>query len=202
MSFHEVRLPIDVERGAAGGPGFLTTVNLLTSGKEQRNGLWEQDRGRWDVAYGIQTREQALYVRDFFMARQGRLYGFRFRDWSNYEADKQPLREEPDDSRTTFSLSYRYIDNNQFFYDKLISKPRNEDFQIFRDNTLVPSSQYSLNRTTGIVTFTSPPSYGDEYTWSGTFDLPVRFDTDELQVVITTKEVISFPSLPVVELKV
>lgn len=214
MAFHEVRLPIEVERGASGGPGFLTSVSVLTSGKEQRNSLWEVDRGRWDIGYGIQTRADALIVRDFFFARRGRLHGFRFRDWSNYKtegSEKQPAGlstvdtgepAEADGSTTTFQMYYVYSDSGSFSYTKKIHKPVEGTIKVYVEGALqTETTDYTIDHTTGIITFTSPPEYNSDVEWTGEFDLPVRFDTDELEVVVTTKELLTQPSLPIVELK-
>ena len=43
MTFHNIRLPTEIEIGARGGLGFLTQINELNSGAEQRN---IEDRGR------------------------------------------------------------------------------------------------------------------------------------------------------------
>lgn len=201
MAFDEVRLPIEVERGASGGPGFLTNINLLSSGREQRNSLWEYDRGRWDVGYGVQDREDALAVRNFFVARLGRARGFRFRDWSNYQAlTQQPTSEEADGSEIEFQLHYRYLDVGGFYYEKPIYKPVPSTIRVYVDGAEVTTG-WSVDQTTGRLSFLSAPEYGSDVTWTGDFDLPVRFDTDQLEAVITTKAVISFPSLPIVELK-
>lgn len=201
MAFDEVRLPVEVERGAAGGPGFLTNINLLASGREQRNSLWEVDRGKWDVGYGVQTRDDALAVRNFFMARLGRARGFRFRDWANYIAETQmPTNEVADGSETAFQMWYRYTDVGGFYYEKQIFKPVASSVKVYIDGFEL-SSGFTVDEATGRINFTSAPEYGADVTWTGQFDLPVRFDTDELNAVITTKEVISFPSLPIVELK-
>lgn len=202
MSFHEVRLPTDVERGAAGGPGFMTSIAFLNSGREQRNALWTLDRGRWDVAYGIQTRADALAVRNFFVARRGRAYGFRFRDWANYQTEGTPMPagEEADGTITEFQLRYVYDDGNGFTYEKTIYKPVLDGFKVYVDDVL-QASGWTLDTTTGIISFTSPPAYGSDVSWEGKFDLPVRFDTDQLEAVVTTREIVSFPSLPIIELK-
>lgn len=216
MAFHEVRLPVEVERGASGGPGFLTTVSVLNSGKEQRNSLWEDDRGRWDIGFGVQTREDALAVRDFFYARRGRFHGFRFRDWSNYQTSdlgadaRAPAGmasvsdgiAEADGIETDFQLHYTYSDTAAFSYTKKIVKPVNDaNFKIYVNGALIDSADYTMDFSTGIVTFDTAPEYNSDVTWQGTFDLPVRFDTDQLQIVVTTKEVISQPNIPIVELK-
>lgn len=201
MAFDEVRLPIEVERGAVGGAGFLTNVTLLNSGREKRNSLWSVDRGRWDIAYGIQTRAEALIVRNFFMARLGRARGFRFRDWANYQTEgaQQPTEESSDGSRTAFQMSYQYIDSGAFFYQKPIYKPVASELTVYEAG--LPTTDYTLDDTTGIITMDDPPYIGDEITWTGQFDLPVRFDTDDLQIAVTTKELLTFPSLQIVELK-
>jgi len=214
MSFHEVRLPTCVERGASGGPGFLTNVSALQSGKEQRNSLWETDRGRWDIGYGIQTREDALAIRDFFYARRGRLFGFRFRDWSNYRTEngaQQPAGlstvatgepAEADGTTQTFQLYYTYSDTSVYSYTKKIVKPVDDaTFKVYIEGALIPEVDYTMDFTTGIITFDIAPEYNSRVTWEGTFDLPVRFDTDVLNSVITTHEVISQPAIPIVELK-
>jgi len=203
MAFDEIRLPTGIERGALGGPGFLTNVVLLNSGKEQRNSLWSVDRGQWDIGYGIQTRDDALAVRNFFMARLGRARGFRFKDWTNYSTGttKMPTSETGDGSETVFQLRYRYQDTGGFYYEKAIFKPVAGTVQMYINGNAVSPSSYSVNSTTGIVTFNSAPNLGRLVQWTGEFDLPVRFDTDRLDMVITTKDVISAPSIPIVELK-
>jgi len=202
MAFDEIRLPIEVERGASGGPGFLTNISVLNSGKEQRNSLWAVDRGQWDVGFGIQNRADSLLIRDFFYARLGRARGFRFRDWTNYQAlVEQPTTPESDNVETDFQMFYDYSDSAGFTYTKQIFKPTTEDLVVYVDGVIESSSNYSLDTTTGIITFTSAPAYGSDVTWTGTFDLPVRFDTDQLQLQVTTKNVITAPSIPIVELK-
>jgi uncharacterized protein (TIGR02217 family) len=201
-TFHEVRLPDCIEVGARGGPGFLTSVSSLYSGKEQRNGLWEVDRGEWDISYGIQTRDDALAVRDFFMARRGKLYGFRFKDWTNYRTEgttQHPTLEVADQSETEFQLYYRYQDTGNFIYEKRIYKPVAATIQMYVDG--VANAGFTVDDTTGRVTFTTPPDYGADITWTGEFDVPVRFDTDRLDIVINTHEVLTQPQIKIVELK-
>jgi uncharacterized protein (TIGR02217 family) len=203
MSFDETRLPIEVERGAQGGPGFLTTVTVLNSGREKRNSLWSVDRGEWDVGFGINTREEALKVRNFFMARLGKARGFRFRDWSNYKTEgsqQMGVAESPDSGDTTFQIQYTYQDESGFTYTKNIYKPVAEGFQVYLDG-VAQLSGWNIDTTTGIITFADPPDYGVDITWTGTFDLPVRFDTDRLDIVVENKEVLITPSIPIVELK-
>lgn len=202
MSFDEVRLPTSVERGASGGPGFLTNVSLLNSGKEQRNSLWAVDRGRWDIGYGIQTRAEALAVRDFFYARKGRANGFRFRDWTNYTtgAVEMPAGDEADGVETDFQMKMTYTDSGFFTYTKDIFKPEAGSITVFIDG-VSQGSGFTIDTTTGIISFSVAPAYQEVVTWTGDFDMAVRFDTDQLDMVVTNIEVIAAPSIPIVEIK-
>lgn len=78
--FHEVRFPLDVARGARGGPERLTQVVALASGREIRNSRWAHSRRRYDAGLGVRTLDALATIIAFFEERRGRLYGFRWRD--------------------------------------------------------------------------------------------------------------------------
>ena len=84
--FHEIRFPDDISRGARGGPERRTTIVELASGDEERNAAWANSRRRYDVSYGIRRADDLAKVVAFFEARNGRLHGFRFKDWSDYRS--------------------------------------------------------------------------------------------------------------------
>ena len=91
--FLDISFPPYVARGATGGPTFSTNVVTLASGAEQRNVLWANARGRWNISTGIRTRAQMLEVIAFFYIVKGRGYSFRFRDWNDYQATDVPMVE-------------------------------------------------------------------------------------------------------------
>jgi len=118
-----------------------------------------------------------------------------------YKALTEPVVfAEADGSEIEFQLRYRFTDVGGFWYEKSIFKPIASGFKVYVDGNEVASG-WTIDETTGRLSFLSAPEYGSDVTWTGDFDLPVRFDTDQLEAVITNKEVISFPSLPIVELK-
>ena len=86
MAFHVVRFPDNISRGARGGPERRTQVVELASGDEERNASWLNSRRRYDVAYGIRRADDLAAVVAFFEARNGRLYGFRYKDWADYKS--------------------------------------------------------------------------------------------------------------------
>ena len=91
MAFHDTRLPVDVERGALGGPGFKTTVTPLGSGKEQRNIDWARTRAEFDIGYGLMDQDSIILeatidsLLAFFYTREGKAHTFRFKDWSDFK---------------------------------------------------------------------------------------------------------------------
>jgi uncharacterized protein (TIGR02217 family) len=59
-----------------------------------------------------------------------------------------------------------------------------------------------LDTTTGIVSFDTPPAVGVAITAGFAFDVPVRFDTDVLEVNLAAFEAGAIPSIPIVEVRV
>ncbi len=91
MAFHDTRLPVDIERGALGGPGFKTTITPLGSGKEQRNIDWARTRTEFDIGYGLMEENSVILeatissLLAFFYTREGKAHTFRFKDWSDFK---------------------------------------------------------------------------------------------------------------------
>jgi uncharacterized protein (TIGR02217 family) len=77
MSFHEVRFPTEISRGAEGGPERRTDIVVLGSGYEERNSRWADSRRSYNAGYGVKSVDDLYAVIAFFEERRGRLYGFR-----------------------------------------------------------------------------------------------------------------------------
>lgn len=116
MAFHEVQFPVNVSQGARGGPRRKTQIVALSNGDEERNASWLNSRREYDVAYGVRNADALASVVAFFEARNGMLYGFRFKDWSDYKScsplgtiagTDQPLGTG-DGATTVFQLQKAY----------------------------------------------------------------------------------------------
>ena len=83
-SFHEIRFPIDIALGSRGGPERRTDIVLTGSGREERNARWANSRRKYEAGYGVKTLAAIQAVVVFFEERRGRLYGFRWRDRTDY----------------------------------------------------------------------------------------------------------------------
>jgi uncharacterized protein (TIGR02217 family) len=207
MAFHEVRFPDDISRGARGGPQRRTQVVELASGDEERNASWANSRRHFDVAYGIRRADDLAAVVAFFEARNGRLHGFRFKDWADYKSclpSQIPAATDQaigtGDGRTkTFQLVKRYASGAQAWV-RIITKPVAGSVAIALNGTPT-SSGWSVDAATGLVTFSAAPAAGVAITAGFAFDVPARFDTDTLDVTLDLERLGSITSIPLVEIR-
>lgn len=207
MAFHEVRFPDNISRGARGGPERRTQIVELASGAEERNASWANSRRRYDVAYGIRRADDLAAVVSFFEARNGRLHGFRFKDWADFKSclpsqtpgpANQPIGTG-NGAATLFQLTKRYTSGAQS-WTRAIAKPVAGTVTIALNGT-PQASGWSVSTTTGLVTFTTAPAAGVAITAGFEFDVPVRFDTDALDVTLDLERLGSITSIPLVEIR-
>jgi uncharacterized protein (TIGR02217 family) len=202
VSFLETpRFPERLAFGASGGPGFDTSVTVVASGREARNALWAYPRHAWDVSQGIKTQADFEALLSFFMVCRGRLYGWRFKDWGDFQATHS-TGVVTGLTSTTFQLFKRYTSGGTTI-DRIIQKPVTGSLEIKVSGV---TTGHTVDATTGIVTIGSAPSAAN-VTWSGDFDVPMRFDTDRLDRSIIARNASTgllheWGSIPVVEVRV
>ncbi len=221
LEFEETQFPDGISYGAKGGPRFNTGVVVASSGFEQRNVNWTAARGEWDVAHGLKTTAEAAELIAFFRAMRGRATGFRFKDWSDYRHDMtDPLNATPhsffqgDGVTVNIQLAKVYqVGTSSITRD--ITKPIDGTFTLYTGAgapiiwfplTEVPSSpaafEYTIDYTTGAILLGGTPPTSAFFTgWTGEFDVPVRFDTDSMDVVIDNFDSHNW-QVPVVEIRV
>lgn len=198
-AFHDVRLPEDVERGAKGGPRFQTSVIAFSNGGEQRNIDWAKARARFDIGYGIDGRSEFERIISFFRARRGRAYGFRFKDWSDYNATDEALGVG-DGANAAFQLLKTYEPSGPLAYVRKITRPVAASIAIKVSG--VTSTFWTLGAL-GVITFTGGhiPALAAPVTATYEFDIPVRFDIDEFDLTLEMYLAGEIESIPVIELR-
>jgi uncharacterized protein (TIGR02217 family) len=207
MAFHEVRFPDNISRGARGGPERRTQIVELASGDEERNASWANSRRRYDVAYGIRRADELASVVAFFEARNGRLHGFRYKDWADYKSALPSLAITATDqqigtgtgSLQTFQLAKRYTSGAQTWV-RTIAKPVAGTVRVAL-GMVEQLSGWTVNTTTGVVTFTTAPAGGVIVRAGFEFDVPVRFDSDTLDVTLDFERLGSITSIPLLEIR-
>lgn len=206
-AFHEVLFPTDVALGGRGGPEWRTDVVTLGSGAEHRNARWGQSRRRYDAGYGIKTLDALHEVLTFFEERRGRLYGFRWRDRLDFRSG--PPGRAPavldqwlgdgDGNRRDYALGKHY-GRDYAPYRRSITKPVPGTIRVAVNGGELPASAFSVNTATGMVTLASPPAPGAQVTAGFAFDVPVRFDTDALDIDLAAFAAGVIPSIPLIEI--
>ena len=204
MSFIESpRFPDVIAFSAIGGPGFSTNIITLTSGYESRNINWTSSRYGFDLAIPVRTQSEVDEINAFFRIMKGRANGFRFKDWSDFFATDSTVIALGDDAYQMQKIYTAGTETNS----RIITKPVAETIQIYVGGTEVTSGyspSCTLDEETGIIYFEDTP--GGTVTWSGEFDVPVRFDTDTLKWRVVDRGsdglLYQVESLPLVELRI
>ncbi len=200
--FHDVQFPMKLALGASGGPERRTEIVQLASGGEVRNALWAGSRRRWDVGGAISRLDELNVLISFFEARMGRLYGFRFRDFTDNRSGlpeqaitpADQLIASADGSQTMFQLVKSYGG-----VSRLILKPVAGSVRMALDGVEVTSG-FTVDDATGEVTFDVAPDAGVQVSAGYLFDCPARFDTDRLETVLEAFSAGRVVSVPVMEI--
>ena len=207
IPFHEVRFPTAVAFGASGGPERKTDIVALGSGHEERNSRWADSRRRYNAGYGVKSLDDLHAVIAFFEERRGRLYGFRWKDradWKSCAPSAAPAATDQaigtgDGATTEFQLVKTY-GSVHAPWTRTIAKPVAGSILVAVDGTPL-SEGWSCDETTGIVTFATAPADGAAITAGYEFDVPVRFDTDTLEINLSHFAAGDIPAIPLVEIR-
>jgi uncharacterized protein (TIGR02217 family) len=210
MGFHNVRFPANLSFGSVGGPERRTEVVTLANGFEERNTPWAHSRRRYDAGLGMRSLDDIEALIAFFEARQGQLYGFRWKDWSDYKTSKasQDVNFENqvigmgDGETSVFQLNKNYSSGTAT-YVRPVKKPVLGTVKVGTQGVeLQESIEWDVDITTGLITFGTPPEEGILVTAGFEFDVPVRFDTDRIATSVSSFQAGEVPNVPIVEVRV
>jgi uncharacterized protein (TIGR02217 family) len=209
VPFHEVLFPVDIALRSRGGPRRRTDVVTTGSGREERNARWAHSRRHYEAGYGVRTLAALAEVVAFFEERRGRLHGFRWRDRLDDRSCRPGASPTPldqvigtgDGATRGFQLAKTY--GGAFApYVRPIAKPAAGSILLAVAGQPVTGADADIDVTTGVVTFRpghAPPP-GATVTAGFLFDVPVRFDTDDLSVDFAAFEAGEIPQIPLVEI--
>lgn len=185
MAFHEVLFPIDISYNSQGGPGYRTNTLELDSGAESRVSTWANARRKYNVAYGIKTQLQLATMTAFFLARMGAAHGFRYKDYADYTTAQDGISAQTnldvaigvgDGATLQFQLVKKYVSGPSTI-TRRITKPVNGTITVAL-NGVNQTSGWSVDTTSGLLTFAVAPGVGVVVTVGFQFDVPVRFADD------------------------
>jgi uncharacterized protein (TIGR02217 family) len=210
MAFHDELFPTAISRGSHGGPERRTDVVTLASGHEQRNSRWADSRRSYNAGYGVKSLDDLDAVVRFFEERRGRLHGFRWRDHADHKSCAPSAMPGPldqtigvgDGSTDTFQLSKTY-GGAHAPYVRAITRPVGGTVSIAVAGVVKAPRAYMVDHATGRVTFLTGhiPAPGATVTAGFMFDVPVRFDTDRLEVSVSDLQHGAIPAISIVEIR-
>jgi uncharacterized protein (TIGR02217 family) len=160
-----------------------------------------------DAGLGIRSLDALHAVLAFFEERAGRLYGFRFHDRVDCKScapSGQPAATDMplgtgDGETKAFQLAKIY-GTGIAPYRRAIAKPVGGSVRVAVGGTELPLSAFTCDVTTGLVTLAAAPTPGAAVTAGFGFDVPVRFDTDSLEIDLAAFAAGAIPTIPLIEI--
>jgi uncharacterized protein (TIGR02217 family) len=207
MSFHEVRLPARLAFGSTGGVERRTEVVTLGSGHERRSTPWAAGRRRYLIGANLRSLDDMATLTAFFEARRGRLYGFRFRDFSDFKSCAPGGAPGPEDQRlgegdgvkAVFVLGKVYGEGDHVWCRR-ITKPVEGSVRVAVNG--IETQAFEVDPAAGTITLEAPPDPGALVTAGFEFDTPVRFDADRIEVTLESFDAGRMAALPLIEIRI
>ena len=206
MQFHEVRFPASLSYGSLGGPERRTEIVTLANGFEERNTPWAHSRRRYDAGVGLRSLDDVETMIAFFEARQGQLFAFRWKDWSDYRSSNASAEISATDQiigfgdgeTTEFQLTKTYR-SGAHSYERPLNKIVEGSVVVALDGAGV--GDWTVDATTGVLRFDAAPAIDAEITAGFEFDVPVRFAVDAIQTSVASFQAGEVPNVPVIEVR-
>lgn len=211
-AFHETLFPLDVALRSAGGPERRTEIVALGSGREERNARWAHSRRRYDAGYGVKTLASLSAVVAFFEERRGRLYGFRWRDRLDHASAAPGTPVTPfdqvlgtgDGARSEFQLVKQYGSVHAPYLRPIVKPVAGSVRVAVAGEEATEGVDFTVDPATGVVGFLPGhlPAAEEAVTAGFLFDVPVRFDTDYLEVDLSAFAAGQIPRIPLIEIRI
>ena len=161
--------------GWVGGPEFKTRIDELPTGRERRNADWAQARHRYTAPFQNIRRVAYREIKRMHMACRGQLHAFRFRDVLDYQATAEPFGTG-DGIKRVFQLCKFSVVDTIAYAREIYALPAAPVIAVGG----VATTAFTIDLNRGIVTFSVAPASGALLTWTGIFDIWVRFNQDYL----------------------
>lgn len=205
-AFDDVDFPLAIGLGADVSPTFSTAVVTTASGHEQRNAAWASGRLRYDAGPGVRSEADVQTLLAFFRARRGAAKAFRFRDPLDHSSNRMTGTPTPidvllgtaDGTRVRFDLVKLYGTGDDAEVRR-ITRPLAGSVRIAVDGEEWTSG-WQVGPA-GHILFALPPAAGARVTVGFLFDVPVRFESDQLDISGHGPLAGEVPHVPLIEVR-
>ena len=207
--FHNHRFPSAISLRSRGGPQRRTEIVTLSSGHEQRNTRWADSRRRYEAGYGMASLDDVHKVLAFFEQQRGRLYGFRWKDHSDFKSCKPSATPGPDDQQigigdgvqTRFQLIKTY-GTGQDAYPRAITRPVVGTVLVSVNGAAqTQTTDFAVDAGIGVIDFVTAPPMGATISVGFEFDVPVRFEQDTIELNLDAFNAGQIPDITLIEIK-
>lgn len=159
-----------------------TDIINLDNGREIRNARWSQKKLQFTANYALLSRQAQEELASAFYAANAMLYLFRFKDHGDYKVISSPLAVE-DGAKTPVQMTKRYS-FGVMHHDRIIQAVVNYEVRDASNAIITGTMDDSL----GIFTPDDDWPAGG-VTWSGEFDVWVRFGSDDFDSTMHTLDI-------------
>lgn len=188
MLFTEERLNIGIVEGTTSTITFKEQTLKQGDGSEHRHSKCYAPLQQWQLGDRSNLQDELIYINNFYSRMKKLGSAFRFRDWLDYQGTSEALGTG-NGVKTNYQLLKQYGT-----YASPIKKPVSSTVKIYLDG--IQTNSFSVDLTTGIITFNSAPSNGVVITADYEFDKPVEFGedniTNRLQIYIPDSDAVIF----------
>jgi uncharacterized protein (TIGR02217 family) len=218
MSFIDEYMPEEVPGyPCVSAPRFKTTIQVSAGGNERRNQEWEHPLHQFILPEAV-ARETSVIngLKKHWLVTKGPLHSFPWAD----PLDKASIDHAPnlpdneiaiartdqtlgtgDGFTDSFQLVKRYIVGAQT-YVRTIYHPVLSSVLVEKNGALVNAADYTVSRTTGVLTFDTPPDNGHVIKAGFLFDVEVRFESDDaFEGIVRTWQAGGFSDLTLIEVR-
>lgn len=172
MAFIDTRLNSRYRYGFVGGPAWNTLDIRMASGKSRRKKQWAMPHHRYTANYATLNEAEKNQLLHAFMVSGGAFAAFRFKDWNDYTAIDEVIGTG-DGTSSPMQLVKTYVFGPSSF-TRTITLPLNAVLRDEDGNTLT----VTVDPLTGLVTPASPWPSSKDISWTGEFDVRVKFKDD------------------------
>lgn len=196
-----IRLDRDIESRARTRPIFNTEMITTDGGFEVRNSRWSSPKHSFEFNFAPGDRTDMGDLADFidlFYAAGGMAETFLFTHYHDYIGTNENCGTG-DGATQTFQL-YRNYTRGLITRQRKITRPRTGTVVVYKDGVEAVSG-WTVDTATGIITFSVAPANGVVVTADFEFDVLVRFDNDDLELVSYTKTLEQPMSIELLEVR-
>lgn len=226
--FDDIIIPDTIALSGQTGPSTSVEQVSLSNGFRETNLLWTQKLRRLNIGYPNMTPTDAFVILKIFEAVEGPLHSFLSKDrndWnttagnmenggeSSITKDDQKLENTADQTdvgdgtEKDFLCLKDYSSGSTATHRRYITKPQDGtgDFaiKVALDGVLKTEGvDYTVNYSTGVISFTVAPGIGVVPTAGFAFYVPVAFVSDDFLALLLQPGITSVPDIPLMEVRI